>query len=142
MVTRLLENKVRELFSTFRIVYITGARQVGKTTLIKYFAKEFNARYLTFDDPRIRESALASPEFFLETAGSPVFIDEIQKVPEIIDFIKVKVDTSNSPGQILMTGSSNIFHNPKIYESLSGRIAVAKLYPFSSFEVKIDNIIL
>ncbi len=134
MIKRQSSEKLKILFENFKAVYIAGARQVGKTTLIEYFAKELNAQYFSLDDPKNRKIISLSPEYFLENAKYPLFIDEIQKVPELLDYIKLTVDKRDKNGQFVLTGSSNIFHNPQVYESLSGRLGIMKLYPFSVTE--------
>ncbi len=136
MIKRKLEDLITDLLKYFKIVFIAGARQVGKSTLARYLAGKLGYTYISLDDPEMRKTIKAAPDLFLATTKSKLVIDEIQKIPELIDYIKINVDTNEQKGQFILTGSTNIFHNPKIYESLAGRMVITKLYPFSAAELK------
>ena len=136
MIERKIYERFEKLYKNFRVVYLAGARQSGKSTFIKDFAQKHNIKYVNFDNPKIRESASQNPDLFLELNPKPLAIDEVQRVPDIIDYIKISADQSDDRGQYILTGSSNLFHNKHIHESLSGRIAIINMYPFSTSEIK------
>ena len=135
MTERRIKKQISGALDDFKIIYIAGARRVGKTTLIRQLQDQMDLTYISFDDPMVREKVKQAPDFFLNTSDYPLAIDEVQKLPEIVDYIKMKVDTDQNYGLFVLTGSGNLFHNPLVYESLSGRIAIFTLYPLSSSEI-------
>ena len=103
-IKRALEDKVRYLAEHFPVVMVCGARQVGKTTLLKKIAEENeNIQYVTLDYPRVRQLAKEDPELFLQQYTEPVIIDEIQYAPELLPFIKIKVDEKDGNGRYYLT---------------------------------------
>ena len=137
MVHRKLEKTIIEMLDAFRIVAINGPRQSGKTTLQKRLAKIKGMEYYTFDDSDILNTAASDPHGFIAyiTKGKDVAIDEVQMVPELIPAIKMSVDEENRKGMFLLTGSSDMFKNSKIKESLAGRMASFNLFPLSYAEI-------
>lgn len=136
MVTRKILNKLNNACKDSPVILIHGARQSGKSTLVKKFARDDRpARYLTFDDPTVLSAATSAPMDFLENFNDNLIIDEVQRVPEILLAIKRLVDEKRKPGRFILTGSSNIFLLPKVSESLAGRIEVLNLYPLSQSEI-------
>jgi len=117
----------------FPVVVITGARQTGKTTLIKNVKKD--AAYITLDYPRIRELAKTDPELFLQQYQPPLIIDEIQYAPELLQYIKIKVDDDRSFGQYFLTGSQMFRLMKNVSESLAGRVGLLSLYGLSRSEI-------
>jgi predicted AAA+ superfamily ATPase len=91
-------------------------------------------RFVTLEDPDIRIRAKEDPLYFLEQYNPPVIIDEIQYVPELLAYIKTKIDQKRKPGQWLFTGSQNFVLMQGISQSLAGRAAVLSLLPFSFSE--------
>ena len=82
-IKRALESKIKYLSEHFPVVMVCGARQVGKTTLLKKFAESnSDIKYSTLDYPRVRQLAREDPELFLQQYSTPVIIDEIQQVPD------------------------------------------------------------
>ena len=137
MVHRKLESTIIEMLESFRIVAINGPRQSGKTTLQKKIAKSKNMKYYTFDDIDIFNTASSDPKGFIEYISKEenIAIDEVQMIPEIIAPIKMYVDERNRKGMFLLTGSSDMFKNSKIKESLAGRMVSFNLYPLSYSEI-------
>ncbi len=137
MIHRKLESTIIEMLESFRIVAINGPRQSGKTTLQKKIAKNKNMKYYTFDDIDIFNTALSDPKGFIEyiSKDENIAIDEVQMIPEIIAPIKMSVDEENRKGMFLLTGSSDMFKNSKIKESLAGRMLSFNLYPLSYSEI-------
>ncbi len=109
------------------IVLLKGARQVGKSTL----AMQKNQNYIVLDDVSTRINAKDDPNRFVETLEKPVTIDEIQKVPELLESLKIYIDKYRNNGDFLITGSANILDMKATQDTLAGRIIEIDLYPFS-----------
>ncbi len=137
MIERKLEQTILKMLENFRVVAINGPRQSGKTTLQKLISKNKNLSYYTFDDIDIYNTANNDPKGFIEfiSKNSNIALDEVQMIPEIILPIKMLVDEQNKKGQFLLTGSSDMFKNSSIKESLAGRMATFNLYPLSYSEI-------
>ncbi|MBI5412260.1 ATP-binding protein [Candidatus Peregrinibacteria bacterium] len=135
-IPRDIENLLKKLSRQFPAIVVTGPRQSGKSTLLKkLFAKEY--AYFSFDDPLVREQAKSDPNRFLETLGGRVIIDEIQYVPELLSYIKIRIDENRTRrGQFIFTGSQQFPLIKHLGDSLAGRIAVIELLPFSVREKK------
>lgn len=118
---------------TFPAVVVTGPRQSGKTTLLKT-ALAKNCRFISLEDPDVRIRAKEDPLGWLEEHTPPVIIDEIQYFPELLSYIKTKIDQKRKPGQWFLTGSQNFTLMQGVSQSLAGRAAVLSLLPFSLME--------
>jgi uncharacterized protein len=118
-----------------RVVCLLGARQSGKTTLVRSVAgKEHPARYVSLDDPATLAAARADPTAFV--AGQErLVIDEVQRAPDLLLAIKRVVDADPSRGQFLLTGSANILTLPQVADALPGRVDYLTLWPFSQAEL-------
>jgi len=112
-------------------VLISGARQVGKSTL----SLNLNMNYIVFDNLTQRESALNDPIGYIQNLPKPVCIDEIQKVPQVLESIKLDIDKHRINGTFLLTGSANILDMKKAKDSLAGRIIEIKLWTLSQKEL-------
>jgi len=136
MIERKIKTKLLEALSDSPVVLLHGARQTGKSTLVKYISEnEHPARYLTFDDVTVLSAAQNNPYDFISNYSENLVIDEVQRVPEIFLAIKSFVDNNRKAGKFIITGSANVLMLPKISESLTGRIEVIKLFPFSQSEI-------
>ena len=136
MIKRWIERRLNELLKVRRGVNLTGARQVGKSTLAG-FVQPPHARRYTLDDKDIRRSAADDPGGFVRhTPGEMLIIDEIQKVPDLLDAIKIVLDEDNTPGQYLLTGSSNLRFAKSITDSLAGRLGWLRLRTLSLGEIQ------
>lgn len=93
---RSLERKFLRMSSFFKAVLVTGARQVGKTTMLKNLAKEQNRTYVSMDNTMTRILAKSDPVLFFQTYKPPIIIDEIQKAPELFEQIKIMCDESEN----------------------------------------------
>jgi uncharacterized protein len=122
---RLLEDKIKELASYFKIVLMVGARQVGKSTLLSHLFPTL--KHITFDPIQDLYGAKADPDLFLKNFPSPLILDEIQYAPDVLSALKRKVDQSDAKGQYLLTGSQNISILKTVSESLAGRVALIQL---------------
>lgn len=133
---REIEETLSYLAKHFPAVVISGARQTGKTTLIKHALDEAESiTYVTLDHPRLRETAKNDPELFLQQYSSPVIIDEIQYAPELLPYIKIKIDEDRKPGQFFLTGSQMFRLMRNVSESLAGRVGILSLYGLSHCEI-------
>ena len=130
---RKMERQLQYLAGHFPVVVITGARQTGKTTLVKHAIRDVT--YVTLDYPRIRELARTDPELFLQQYQPPVIIDEIQYAPELLPYIKIQVDQDRKAGQYFLTGSQMFRMMKNVSESLAGRAGLLSLYGFSRSEI-------
>ncbi len=137
MINRKIIPKLLDALTDSPVVLLHGARQTGKSTLIKSIVEtSYPAKYLTFDDPVILSAAKSNPLEFLSSYEEPLAIDEVQRVPEMFLAIKNIVDKKRKPGKFILTGSSNVLLLPKASESLAGRIEILTLYPFSQSEIE------
>ena len=120
MIERWLEPHIVESMKYRRVVHLTGARQTGKTTLVSSIPFPKTRRY-TMDNARIMETALSDPiEFTRRNEGEVMLLDEVQKVPELLNAVKIHVDESNERGQYLLTGSASLDFSKAVSDSLAG----------------------
>ena len=127
MVKRWIENDVKSAMAARRGVFLTGARQSGKTTLASML-KFANVKRLTLDNAGVCVSAQTDPITFVERrADQTMVIDEVQKAPGLLDAIKIRLDEDQSKGQYLLTGSSNLRFIKAVRDSLAGRLATIRL---------------
>jgi len=133
MKPRSLSRVIRKALRTFPAVVVTGPRQSGKTTLLKALCGPTHA-FVTLEDPDVRIRAKEDPQQFLDRYRPPVIIDEIQYVPELLSYIKTRIDTDRRPGRWLFTGSQHFGLMQGVSQSLAGRAAVLSLLPFSLAE--------
>lgn len=116
---------------------MTGARQVGKTTLAKHIAKEFDGKtlHLDLESPR-DEGKLADPELFFERFDDHlIIIDEIQRRPDLFSILRSVIDRDRRPGRFLLLGSASPVLIRESSESLAGRITYEELTPFTWPEI-------
>jgi len=137
MYKRFLRPKLLAALADTPVVFLNGARQTGKSTLVRDLAEgERPARYLTFDDATILAAARHDPAGFVAGLEGPVIIDEVQHVPDIFPALKLAVDRDRRPGRFLLTGSANILLLPRVSESLAGRMEILTLWPLSQGEIE------
>ncbi|NOZ64877.1 MAG: ATP-binding protein [Caldiserica bacterium] len=134
---RVLERTILKAVKTFPALVLTGPRQSGKTTLFKMLFSKTHT-FVSLEEPDMRIRAKEDPVAFLNQYKPPVIIDEIQYFPELLSYIKTRIDENRKPGQWLLTGSQNFVLMHNVTQSLAGRAAVLSLLPFSICE-RIDN---
>jgi predicted AAA+ superfamily ATPase len=136
MVRRKIEGNLETALTDTAVVLVHGARQTGKTTLVRDLAaRRSEARYFTLDDAAVLAVASADPAGFVGQPGGMVVIDEIQKAPALLPAIKLAVDGDRRPGRFLLTGSAQVLLVPTVSESLAGRMQILTLWPFSQGEI-------
>lgn len=137
MYKRKLSLVVTELLKEFRIVYLTGPRQAGKTTLTRSISPAYDLEYISFDNQTIRQSAQNDPIGFITALhDKKLILDEFQYIPELIPAIKQVSDMlpEHEKGKFLLTGSADIFKSGKTQEALPGHMARLELYPLALSE--------
>ncbi|MBI2435854.1 MAG: ATP-binding protein [Candidatus Hydrogenedentes bacterium] len=135
MIRRNIEIAIRQATADTPAVLLNGARQTGKTTLVKAIAETSGAAYFTLDDAATLALIAGDPSGFIRGLTGPVVVDEVQKVPELFPAIKLSVDRNRKPGRFLLTGSANVLTLPRLSESLAGRMEIISLFPFSAGEL-------
>ena len=133
-INRSLEPLLKKAASEFPAVILTGPRQSGKTFLLQHlFSSHYN--YVSLEMPDIRAAATEDPRAFLELYPPPVFLDEVQYAPNLLPYIKEKIDADRAKnGQYLLTNSQNLLLAEKVTQSLAGRAATLRLLPLSRRE--------
>jgi predicted AAA+ superfamily ATPase len=125
---------LQNTLSKRRVLILAGPRQCGKTTLVKGLADK-NTIYRTLDDPTLLNAALTDPQGFVRHDNELMIIDEVQRVPLLLQAIKQNVDDNQNPGRFLLTGSANIQSLPGVTESLAGRVSKIRLRPLALGEI-------
>ncbi|OQX52829.1 MAG: hypothetical protein B5M48_04640 [Candidatus Omnitrophica bacterium 4484_213] len=134
---RALAKTILKAIRTFPAIVLTGPRQSGKTTLLKMLFSDTHT-FVSLENPDVRIRAKEDPIGFLEQFSPPVIIDEIQYLPELLSYIKTRIDRHRKAGQWLLTGSRNFALMHNVTQSLAGRAVILSLLPFS-FSERIGN---
>lgn len=133
-VSRTIEPVLQQAAEEFPAVVLTGPRQSGKTTVLKMLFRNTH-RYVSMEAPDVREAAIMDPRGFLSHFEPPVILDEIQYTPELLPYIKERIDAErHKTGQYILTGSQNLMLMENVTESLAGRTAILHLMPFTNRE--------
>jgi predicted AAA+ superfamily ATPase len=137
-IERSIERVLKKAVKEFPAVVLTGPRQSGKTTTLKHlFGKD--CQYISLEPPDVRAAAITDPRGFLNQYSPPVIFDEIQHAPDLLPFVKERIDENRrARGQYILTGSQNLLLIRSVTESLAGRAAILKLLPFSHREAAGD----
>lgn len=127
---------VLEALADTRVVFIAGARQVGKSTLAQQIVRtDHPAEELSLDVRATRDAALADPEGFIAGLRGPSLIDEVQRAPDLLLAIKRAVDRDPTPGRFLLTGSANLMTARTVKDALTGRMETISLWPLAQNEI-------
>jgi predicted AAA+ superfamily ATPase len=129
---RRLAATLKRALRTFPAALVTGARQSGKTTLLRNELPRH--QYVSLERPDARARALSDPEGFLSEPGVPLVLDEIQYAPVLLHYIKDRIDADRRPGRYVLTGSQTFALMRGVSQSLAGRVAVLSLDPLSAGE--------
>lgn len=114
-------------------VFVAGPRQAGKSTLVRQIRPD---QYLTMDRATTRAGASTDPDGFLAGVASPVALDEVQRVPDLLLALKAAIDEDRRPGRFLLTGSANVLMLPTVADALPGRMEIIELWPLSAAELE------
>lgn len=134
-IKRSIERVLKKAVGQFPAVILTGPRQAGKTTLLQQLLGSTH-RYISLETPDVRAAATADPRGFLDLNPAPVIFDEIQYAPDLLFYIKERIDEDRSSyGQYILTGSQNLLLQEKVTETLAGRAAILRLLPLSLSEI-------
>ena len=134
-IQRTMETTLKRAVKEFPAAVLTGPRQSGKTTLLHHLYSKTH-RYVSLDPTDIRALAANDPRGFLEINAPPVIFDEIQNLPQLLPYIKERIDARrNVKGQYILTGSQNLLLLESVTETLAGRTAVLKLLPMTRREI-------
>lgn len=133
-IRRNIEDIVKVSDKTFKCVLVTGARQTGKSTMLKTLFPE--KKYVPLDDPFIEDQAKENPNVFMMLNPPPAFFDEVQRAPNLFRYIKLKCDESDERGQFCLSGSQPLELMENASESLSGRVSVIELSGLSLREIQ------
>ncbi|MFC2151807.1 ATP-binding protein [Bacteroidota bacterium] len=138
MIKRIASNRLKDLHGKFKVVAVTGPRQSGKTTLVKFVFPD--KPYVTLENPDNRQFSIDDPRGFLSQFSEGAILDEIQRSPLLFSYLQEIVDNNALPGQFILTGSNNFLLNEQITQSLAGRVGSLNLFPFSLKEIKKYNL--
>ena len=138
-IIRHAEKTIKRLSKAYPALLVTGARQTGKTTILKKITESKAISYITFDDPTEEASAKSDPKSFMELHPAPYLFDEVQYVPNLFRYLKIEIDKNRRSGMYYLTGSQQFSLMEKGSETLSGRIGIVQLYPISAREIRNDS---
>src|ERR1700709_2312153 len=132
-VSRIIEPTLLEAAKSFPSVVVTGLRRAGKTSVLRRLYP--TARYILLEDPDVQDRARSDPRGLLDELTPPVVFDEIQNVPELLPYVRTRIDANpRRMGQWLFTGSQEAPLMQGVSESMAGRAAILQLLPFSLAE--------
>ncbi len=139
-INRALEPVVVRHSRHFKAILVTGPRQVGKTTMLKHLMEQeekegIHRTYVTMDNTALRQLAVSDPELFLQRYDLPILIDEVQKAPELLPYIKILLDETSEMGSVWLTGSQPLHLMKHVSESLAGRISIIEMLGLSHAEI-------
>ena len=134
MYSREVKERIKKINDTFRVLVVTGPRQVGKTTVLESLMPE-NMTKVSLDDETLRKEAQENPKIFLDSYPTPLFIDEVQYAPQLFPYIKMRVDKDKTRGQYWLSGSQLFDLMKNVTESLAGRAGIIKMNSFTYSEI-------
>ncbi|MGN0415840.1 MAG: ATP-binding protein [Agathobacter sp.] len=132
-IDREIEDIVQHSAKTFKAILVTGARQTGKSTLLRHLFPEI--KEVSFDDSFVEEQAKNNPDMFMMLNEPPVFLDKIQYVPSLFRYIKMSCDNHDEKGLYYLSGSQPFKLMDMVSDSLAGRVAIIEITPLSLREI-------
>lgn len=140
MIERAIKEVLLNNIKSYPITLVTGARQIGKSTLCYELTKQYNFNYISLDDLDNRSEAINDPKFFLTKHKAPLIIDEVQYAPILFEYIesivnKKRLETGDANGMYVLTGSQKFKLMKNVTESMAGRVGVINMSPLSYNEV-------
>ncbi len=138
-IRRAIEDVALRTDKTFKGIVVTGARQTGKTKMIRTLFPD--KKYVPIDDPFIEEQANENPNMFMMVNPAPAIYDEVQRAPGLFRYIKIACDAAEEKGLFCLSGSQPLELMEKASESLSGRVGIIELLPLSQREIDRDPFI-
>jgi len=136
-IERSITEYLKKAEKDFKAVLVTGARQTGKSTLLKTLFPE--RKYITFDDPFIEDQAKRNANMFMSLNQPPITFDEVQRVPDLFRYIKIECDSRKEYGLFCLSGSQPFRLMQNASESLSGRVSIIELAALSLREIQADS---
>ncbi|MDR2619889.1 MAG: ATP-binding protein [Propionibacteriaceae bacterium] len=133
-IPRSIEQTAKNTAGAFKVLLLTGARQVGKSTLLTHLFDKY--RLVSFDDPIILAQAKQDPHLFFADNRPPLIIDEAQYAPDLFPYLKLAVDAQPDKGRYLLTGSQQFHMMRDVSETLAGRVGILELPPLSLREIQ------
>jgi predicted AAA+ superfamily ATPase len=137
---RAITGRILHMASKFPVVFLTGPRQSGKSTLLQNLFQE-KYEYVSLEEKDTRDFALSDPRGFLNSFKGKVIIDEAQRAPDLFSYIQTRVDKKETPGMYILSGSQNFLMMRSISQSLAGRVGILSLLPFSLSELATANML-
>ena len=135
-IKRAIEDIVLHSDKTFKSILVTGARQTGKTEMIRKLFPD--KKYVLIDDPFVEDQANNNPNMFMMLNRPPVIYDEVQRAPGLFRYIKIACDETKDRGLFCLSGSQPLELMEKASESLSGRVGIIEMAPLSQREIDRD----
>lgn len=140
MINRTISKHIEESLSLYPVIVITGARQVGKSTLANTFKEKYNFNYVSLDDIDNRRMAIEDPKLFIQFHGYPLIIDEVQYAPQLLEVIEAicnqaRLSNEKSTGLFIVTGSQVFQMMKGVTQSLAGRATIINMSPLSASEI-------
>ena len=139
VINRGIANSVFKYRTKYPVIAITGPRQSGKTTMLKSVFPDYE--YVSLENPDNRNFAENDPNGFLNRYTKKIILDEVQRVPTLFSYIQTRVDESGEMGQYILSGSQNFHLMENITQSLAGRVAIFKLFPFDIQELRTEGLL-
>ena len=134
MFNRLLTTHIQDLATRYPVITLLGPRQSGKTTLVK---RAFpNKPYVNMEDAENRALATLDPKSFMQTYRDGAILDEVQRTPDLLSYIQVRVDEADQKGMFILTGSHQAALHSAVSQSLAGRTSLLRLLPLSLEEIR------
>ncbi|MBD3280214.1 DUF4143 domain-containing protein [Candidatus Dojkabacteria bacterium] len=139
IIKRKLEKEIKNASKKIGVISIMGPRQSGKTTIAKQVFPKHT--YYNLEDVRLQNRIATDPKLFIDSHKEGIILDEVQKYPELLSYIQLKIDEDFMPSRFVLTGSENLLLSEKVSQTLAGRVAIFQLLPFSLSELETENLL-